>query len=156
MQRSDLFDVKRPRFSFSFGPVPIKDAKRGIAVLLDFDNQISRANRVDATTGQKHCITVCTAMRWTWSATGLCAKLVRISRVTILRAARQKFRVRFGVSNVPNSVLASPPIPAPIRWRMHLPQKVLLRVEQFYEERKTRGIRHFAKDFGPVLAPKFM
>ena len=147
------------RFAIESEAVPIEDAVGRIGVLLDFVNQESRTDRMEAARGDEDRITGRGAHRM--HAIGNRAIGDRgFERLTghAVFESDIKFRAGIAIGDEPHFRFRFAVQRCGKRdWRMHLDGKIVARVEDLDEDRKARVLRvAAAENFFAVVGPKFV
>ena len=154
-----LLNVQIPRRARRWiGTVPIERAVSGIAVLLDFDQQIACAYRMNTASREKNRIAPPNSDPVNViDHSALAQPLLKpVARDWFTKSKEQlgarirgdyvpKLPLRFACQSAGN-----------ISRRMNLQRQLLLRIENFDEQRKTWVLRNFTEHFPSMLGPQFM
>jgi len=147
------------RFAVESEAVPIEDAVGCVGVLLDFVNQESRTDRMEAAGGDEDRITG----RGTHRMHAIGNRTIgdrRFERLTghAVFESDIKFSARVAIGDVPHFCFRFTVQRCGKRdWRMHLDREVVARVEDLDEDRKARVLRvAVAENFLAVVGPKFV
>src|SRR5437867_7545360 len=140
------------------GAVPIEDPIRGVAVLLDFDQQIAGTDGVKTSCRQKYGVTgFCSNLMDVIGHCSIAQGVFELLARDLVMKSQKKFGARIGVGNVPEFCfcLAAQSAGGSFSW-MHLQRKFLVRVEKFDEQRKARRGGNIAENRLLPLGPQFM
>ena len=155
-----FFEVEFAWLAVEAGAVPVEDAVGGVAVLLDFDDEVALADGVEASAGDEDAVAVVGGK-----------DVEALLDFAVAELLFERFAGRAGGESGVDAAagVAGEEIPdfgfgftaelrGEVGGRVHLDGKSVAGVEEFAEERKTRagiGVAG-AEDFGAVVGPEFV
>ena len=138
--------------------VPIEDTIRGVAVLLDFDQQIAGTEGVKTSCRQKCGVTgFCSNLMDVIGHCSIAQGVFELLARDLVMKSQKQFGARIGLGNVPEFCFwfAAQSGGGSFRW-VHLQRKFLVRIEKFDEQRKARRGGNIAENRLSLLRPQFM
>src|SRR6516164_1443486 len=154
-----LLNVQVPlRAGLWIGAVPIEGAVSGIAVLLDFDQQITRAYRMNTACRKKNRTARLNGdPMYVIDHGALAQSLLKPVARDWFPKSNEQLGARMRGDHVPKLALRfASQSTGNISRRMNLQRQLLLRIENFDKQRKTWVLRNFTEHFPSMLGPQFM
>ena len=146
------------RLAFVIEAVPIKHAVRGVAVLLNLDQKIARADCVDASSGKKHRIAGLHAnfLNAVFDCS-LIQSTLELRSCYRFAQTKKEFCPRISSGHVPEFGLRFTAAFVCDFFRgMNLQRQFFLGVEKFHQQRKTLRVGRVPEDSLSILRPKFV